>query len=132
MRIYATVEEFADFLDPDPVPANAARLLKNASRRLDVLLLGARYDTDTDGMPTAANLVDLLREGVCLQAQYIADLDDETGANANISTQTVGSVTVTRALSLVGGGTPRDSPELLDLLRTSGLVPAYPSTACNW
>lgn len=128
MRVYATVGEFMAFLDPDPVPANAGRLLKNASRKLDGMLIGARYDTDTDGMPTDPTILDLFREAVCLQAQYIADLGDETGANANVSTATVGSVTVTRALSLVGDGTPRVSPDMIELIRTSGLLPTYPTT----
>jgi hypothetical protein len=132
MRVYATVEEFTTFLDPDPVPANAARLLKNASRRLDGILMGACYATDDDGMPTDPDLMVLFREAVCLQAQYIADLGDETGANANVSSQTVGSVTVTRALSVVGTGTPRDSPEMLELLRTSTLFPTHPVTAWRW
>lgn len=126
MPVYATVEEFTDFLDPDPVPANAARLLKNASRKLDGMLIGARYATDTDGMPTEQDIIDLFREAVCLQVQYIADLDDETGATANVSTQTVGNVTVTRALSLVGDGTPRVSPDMIELLGASQLARIHP------
>lgn len=126
MPVYATPEQFADFLDPDPVPANAARLLKNASRRLDGMLIGARYATDTDGMPTEQSVIDLFREAVCLQAQYIAALDDETGANANVSSQQVGRVVITRALSLVGDGTPRVSPDMIELLRTSPLARIHP------
>lgn len=126
LPVYATVEEFGVFLDPDPVPANAARLLKNASRKLDGLLIGACYDTDTGGMPTDPDVIDLFREAVCLQAQYIADLGDETGANANVNSQTVGNVTVTRALSLVGDGTPRVSPDMIELLRTSSLARIRP------
>jgi hypothetical protein len=126
VRVYATVEEFTAYLDPDPVPANASRLLKSASRRLDGMLIGAVYPTDTDGMPTDADLLDLFREAVCLQAQYIAALNDETGANANVSTQTVGKVSITRALSLVGDGTPRVSPDMVELLRASRLMPIHP------
>jgi hypothetical protein len=132
VRVYATVEEFTTFLDPDPVPANAGRLLTGASRRLDSIMMGACYDTDTDGMPTDPDVLALFREAVCLQAQYIAALGDETGANANVSSQTVGSVTVTRAISVVGSGTPRVSPDMIELLRTSTLLPAYPTTARRW
>lgn len=132
LPVYATVEEFTSFLDPDPVPDNARRLLTNASRRLDGLLIGARYDTDTNGMPTEPDVIDLFREAVCLQAQYIADLGDETGANANVSSQHVGEVSVTRALSLVGNGTPRVSPEMLELLRTSQLAHAHPFVGVDW
>lgn len=122
---YATVEEFTDFLDPDPVPANAARLLANASRKLDQLLIGAVYAT-TNGLPTDPELADVFREAVCLQAQYIAGLGDETGANANVSQLHVGNQRMIRALSLIGSGTPRVSPEMLVLLQTSGLIPVYP------
>lgn len=125
-RVYATVEELMAFLDPDPVPANAGRLLKNASRRLDGILIGACYATDTNGMPTDQDVIDLFREAVCLQAQYIADLGDETGANANVSSQRVGGVATIRALSLVGDGTPRVSSEMIELLRTSRLFPIHP------
>lgn len=125
---YATVQEFADFLDPDAVPANAARLLANASRKLDQLLFGTVYATDTDGLPTDAELVNLFREAVCLQAQYISALGDETGANANVSQLTVGNQKMIRALSLVGDGTNRVSPDLVALLQTSGLLPVRPVT----
>lgn len=122
---YATVQEFTDFLDPDPVPANAARLLANASRKLDQVLLGAVYAT-TNGLPTDPELADVFREAVCLQAAYIAALGDETGANANVNQMRVGTVHVYRALPLTGGSTSRVSPEMLLLLQTEGLVPVYP------
>jgi len=125
---YATVEEFTDYLDPDPVPANAARLLTKASRRLDRLLIGAIYETDEDGLPTDPDLIEVFREAVCIQAQYIADLGDETGAMANVSQMELGNQKIVRAISVVGSGTPRVAPDLLDLLQTKGLWPVYPYT----
>ncbi|MEV5472967.1 hypothetical protein AB0L66_11495 [Streptomyces sp. NPDC052207] len=125
---YATVEEFGDYLDPDPLPANAARLLTKASRRLDRILLGAVYKTDENGLPTNPDLIEVFREAVCLQAAYIADLGDETGANANVSRMTLGNQTIERAISVVGSGTPRVSPDLMDLLQVKGLLPIRPRT----
>ncbi|MDC2953383.1 hypothetical protein PO587_02815 [Streptomyces gilvifuscus] len=125
---YATVQEFTDYLDPDPVPANAARLLEKASRRLDRLLIGAIYPTDADGLPTDPELIEVFREAVCIQAQYIAALGDETGAMANVSQMELGNQKIVRALSVVGSGTPRVAPDLLDLLQTKGLWPVYPYT----
>ncbi|WP_328981769.1 hypothetical protein OG258_19945 [Streptomyces mirabilis] len=122
---YATVQEFTDFLDPDPVPANAARLLDKASRKLDQLLIGTRYPT-SNGLPTDPELAAVFKEAVCLQAQYIADLGDETGANANVSQLHVGNQRMIRALSLGGDGTSRVSPDMLTLLQTSGLLLIYP------
>ncbi|MFF3558967.1 hypothetical protein ACFYXS_02845 [Streptomyces sp. NPDC002574] len=123
---YATVEEFTEYLDPDPVPANAARLLSRASTKLDQILTGAVYKTDSDGLPTDPALAAVFREAVCIQAQYIAALGDETGANANVSQMSLGNQTITRALSVVGPGTPRVSQDLLDLLQVKGLLPVFP------
>ncbi|MFJ3665067.1 hypothetical protein ACIPSE_01285 [Streptomyces sp. NPDC090106] len=125
---YATVEEFTDYLDPDPVPPNAARLLAKASRRLDRLLIGAVYETDDNDLPTDPELIEVFREAVCIQAQYIADLGDETGAMANVSQMELGNQKIVRAISVVGSGTPRVAPDLLDLLQAKGLLPVYPRT----
>ncbi|MFE7762942.1 hypothetical protein [Streptomyces sp. NPDC057438] len=125
---YATVQEFTDYLDPDPVPANATRLLTKASRRLDRLLIGAVYETDDNGLPTDPDLIEVFREAVCIQAQYINSLGDETGAMANVSQMELGSQKIVRAISVVGSGTPRVAPDLLDLLQTKGLWPVYPYT----
>ncbi|GAA5078606.1 head-tail connector protein [Streptomyces similanensis] len=123
---YATVEEFAEFLDPDPVPVNAARLLERASTKLDRLLMGAVYKTDDDSLPLDPALAAVFRKAVCIQAQYIDSLGDETGAMANVSQMSLGNQQIVRALSVVGSGTPRVSPDLVDLLRTEGLLPIRP------
>jgi hypothetical protein len=125
---YATVEDLAAFLDPDPVPANAARLLERASTKLDRLLIGAVYDTDADGLPADPALAAVFREAVCIQAQYIDSLGDETGAMANVSQMSLGNQQIVRALSVVGSGTPRVSPDVIALLRAKGLLPIRPRT----
>jgi hypothetical protein len=125
---YATVGEFTAFLDPDPVPANAQRLLDRASTKLDQLLMGAVYETDADGLPLDPALAAVFREAVCIQAQYIDSLGDETGAMANVSQMSLGNQQIVRAISVVGSGTPRVSPDLVALLQTKGLWPVYPYT----
>ncbi|MEU6651281.1 hypothetical protein ABZ904_18010 [Streptomyces sp. NPDC046900] len=127
---YATVEELTEFLAPDPVPANAARLLDRASTKLDQLLIGAVYDTDADGLPLDPALAAVFREAVCIQAQYIADLGDETGANANVSQMSLGNQTITRFFGRPGsssaGKNSRVAPDLLELLQVKGLWPVNP------
>jgi hypothetical protein len=126
---YATVEEFTDYLSPDPVPANAARLLNRASTKLDQLLIGAVYDTDADGLPTDSTLAAVFREAVCIQAQYIDSLGDETGSDANVSSMTLGDQSITRDLKGARGSSPRTarvSPDLLDLLQVKLLLPVFP------
>jgi hypothetical protein len=125
---YATVGEFTAFLDPDPVPANAQRLLDRASTKLDQLLMGAVYETDADGLPLDPALAAVFREAVCIQAQYIDSLGDETGAMANVSQMSLGNQQIVRAISVVGSGTPRVPPDLVALLQTKGLWPVYPYT----
>lgn len=124
---YATVEDFTAFLDPDPVPANAARLLDRASEVLDDVLMGARYSTDTDGNPTDPELVALFRKATCLQAQYTAALGDETGAMANVKQLTLSDQTLIRALpTTTGGSTLQVSPAMVRVLRLAGLLPVRP------
>lgn len=124
---YATVADFTAFLDPDPVPANAARLLDRASEVLDELLIGVRYDTDELGAPTDPQLVELFRKATCLQAQYVDSLKDETGSMANVSQLQMADQSITRALSVVGRGTPRVSEAVGRLLRVNGLWPVRPA-----
>ncbi|WP_448319235.1 hypothetical protein [Streptomyces sp. CO7] len=129
--MYATEADLTDYLDPDPVPANAARLLNRASAKLDQLLIGAVYDTDDDGLPTDPALAEVFREAVCIQAAYIAALGDETGANANVASMTLGNQTITRALGNARGSggatsTPRVSQDVIDLLKVHGLLPVRP------
>ncbi|MGW2932957.1 hypothetical protein ACWDA7_14065 [Streptomyces sp. NPDC001156] len=129
---YATVDEFTAFLDPDSVPANAQRLLDRASTKLDQLLMGAVYETDADGLPTDPALASVFREAVCLQAQYIDALGDETGAMANVSQMTLGNQSITRFFGRPNSPsavkTPRVAPDMLELLQVKGLLPVHPYT----
>lgn len=120
---YATVQDLTEFLDPDPVPAAAGRLLERATELVDEMLTGAWYDTDGAGNPTDPDVMDALKRAVCAQVQYTVALADETGANANVSQMRVGTVHIYRALSLTGPGTPRHAPQAVTILRNAGLLP---------
>lgn len=58
MRLYATTEQAW----PTDPPANAALLLRTASRLVDVLLTTRHYDVDTAGLPTDADAVQALQD----------------------------------------------------------------------
>ena len=73
MREYATIEDLTAWLDPEPVPANAAGLLRSASSVIRAETRSARYATDTDGYPTDTALRTAFREAVCAQAKFWAD-----------------------------------------------------------
>ncbi|PRX91981.1 hypothetical protein [Allonocardiopsis opalescens] len=141
MRVYATVEEFTAWLAPDPAPANAARLLRQASGRVDELLIGACYDTDTAGMPTAAPIVEALRDATCAQAEFtaawVASGGDSTGARRRPTAVTVGQVSYTYGGRSSSGSTGSgaaaadrvpDAPEAVTILRLAGLLPVTPIT----
>lgn len=80
MRLYATPEDLAEWLDP--VPENAASLLRSASGLVRSETMTARYATDTDGYPTDTALRTAFRDAVCAQVKFWADLkvDPSTGA----------------------------------------------------
>ncbi|MGI5515298.1 hypothetical protein [Streptomyces sp. CA-106131] len=123
---YVTVEEFTAFLAPDPLPDNAARLLKRVSTTIDKLLVGTVYKTDQDGLPVDPDLLSAIKDCVCMQAQYLTALQDETGAMRNVSKMSMGNQLLARTFSLSKDGTSRICPDVLDLLQVSGLHPINP------
>lgn len=119
--LYATVDDLAAWLAPDPVPDTAARLLVQASRRVDRALHGAYYDiTDPD-------VVEALREATVCQAHWMIDRDDETDATADLQSMSTGQRSFTRRTVGEGAGTtPRLAPAALDVLVTCGLFQFEP------
>ena len=73
MRVYATPEDLTAWLDPDPLPAGAAGLLRSASGLVRSETKTAVYATDVDGYPTDTALRTAFREAVCAQAKFWAD-----------------------------------------------------------
>jgi hypothetical protein len=126
VRSYVTVLEYTAFLDPDPVPANAERLLNRASTTIDKLLIGAVYQVDDGGLPVDADLLAVIKDCVCLQAQYVSALGDETGAMKNVASMSMGNQSISRGFSVTTDGTPRVCPDVLDLLQVNGLHPISP------
>jgi len=82
MREYATTEDLAAWLDPDPVPANAAGLLRSASGLVRSETKRAVYAVDAGGYPTDTALRTAFRDAVLAQAKFWADsnIDPALGA----------------------------------------------------
>jgi hypothetical protein len=93
---YATVQDLAEFLTPQPAPPDAARLLDRASRDVDQALLCARYDVDTDGMPTTPKVAAALKAATLEQAAWRMATGDGTGSAGKWRAVRIGSASLER------------------------------------
>lgn len=121
--VYATTEQLAEVLDP--LPANAARLLRRASAKVDELLLTAVYDVDADGMPTGDTVKAALVEATCAQVEWWGEIGDDTGsgAMAALAGTQIGDVKLSASAS--GGAAPRSTeyaPAAISALRRANLT----------
>lgn len=125
---YATVDELGMYLGGDYPAGNAELLLDRASRRVDVLLVGARYPVDTAGLPTLAEHVTALRDATCAQVAWWDERGDLTGSGIadEYSSVSIGNVSLSRRGGQDSGGQSRYAPEALDYLHTAGLLPIRP------
>ncbi|MFG2970791.1 hypothetical protein ACGFZS_46735 [Streptomyces sp. NPDC048288] len=118
---YATISDLEEWLAPEPAPANALRLLEQASDALDGALIGAMYD------PTDADVQEVLRKACVRQVHWMMDRDDETGANNDLQSMSAGSRSFTRRTVGEGAGAaPRIAPQAVTVLRNSGLLTMWP------
>lgn len=118
---YATISDLEAWLAPEPAPANAARLLEQASDAIDQALIGAMYD------PADPDVQDVLRRACVRQVHWMMDRDDETGANNDLQSMSAGSRSFTRRTVGEGAGAaPRIAPQAVTVLRTSGLLTMWP------
>jgi hypothetical protein len=130
---YATVDDLTDWLDPDPVPANAEKLLARATRYLDnVLLKTSVYDVDEDGLPTEEKVITALRDATCAQVEWwAAHSDDGLGAGADYTTVTAGNISLSKQAAPGGRPPdPRQSPEAWEILSGAALTGHSPRTGC--
>jgi hypothetical protein len=127
--VYATEAEYATWLGT-AAPAGSARALRAASGRVDELLITAYYDTDDDGAPTEADVIEALMEATCAQADYQRAIGDasSTGAPRQWASVGIGSARLSRGQS-TGGGTAspgKYSSEAYSILQRAGLIPTEP------
>lgn len=120
---YATTADLEAWLAPDPAPVNAVRLLEQASDDIDELLTGAVYDPDNAGV------LAVLTKACVRQVHWLMERDDETGANADVQSMTVGQRSVTRRSGAGSGSSdsvPRIGPRTAQVLRNAGLLTMWP------
>jgi hypothetical protein len=82
---YATPDDLAVWLDPDPAPANANRLLRAASGLVRDATAGARYAVTPEGLPAATGVATAFLEATCAQAEaWVASGVDPTKGVAQL------------------------------------------------
>lgn len=130
-RVYATPDEYADWLGVDDPPTGSETALRRASMVVDQMLLGAVYDVDDDRLPTNADVVEALRDATCAQAEYARATGDASlvGA-AGITQVSIGSLSYTKAATgtaaTTTGGNGRWSPTAWEILQQAGLTGHVP------
>lgn len=135
-RRYASTDDYAYYTgEKDPPDGLDRRLLVRASRAVDTNLIGVVYDTDGQGMPTDPRLRDVLREATCAQAAWWWSKGDRQGTGiittpAEWDQVSIGDVRLARsapAQPAPGPGARHQlAPDAEAVLRTAGLLPAYP------
>lgn len=122
---YATVDDLTTYLAGDTPPAGAGGLLARASEIVDEILIGAIYDTDTDGNPLDPAVAAALRDATCAQAMYLAATGDQTGALAQFGSASAGAVSFSRmdGTQAPTAYTSRFAPAAVGVLRVAGLLP---------
>lgn len=127
---YATPGELADELGKTDPPDNAERLLKRASRLVDMLLYTAVYPVDDEGMPTGHTVRDTLREATLTQAAYYAEHGEPgTGEAIEWTNVMIGNVQLqgrdnSPSAGEIDGQTI--APGVDTTLRLAGLIPSAP------
>lgn len=107
--LYATPEQYAAYVDPEPVPDNVAVLLRDASLMLESRVLRyALYDVDASGAPTDPLVVQALADAVCAQVEQWDELGTSSGLlGAGWGAVSAGSVSLSRSVTAVSAA---DSP----------------------
>ncbi len=121
---YATISDLEAWLTPEPAPANAWRLLEQASDAIDGALTGAMYNPDDPDVQA------VLTKACVRQVQFMMDRDDETGAQSDVQSMTVGQRSITRrapsSSNASGSGVPKVGPQAALVLRNAGLLTMWP------
>lgn len=127
MRTYADVPAYVAWTGSE-APANILSLLRSASILVRAATVTACYETDDDGYPTDAVLVEAMRDAACSHAAALAAAGVDpasAGAVSAIASTSIGGASITYADA--GAFTARQRlattlcPEALRILHDAGL-----------
>lgn len=116
--LYATSDEYQD-----AVGQNATdRQLADASLAVDKALIGAIYNTDSDGLPTDPNLLAAMKRATIAQARAIISASAQTLKSASIGSASYSYADpIPNGITLPAGGGL--CPDALTELQLVGLTP---------
>jgi hypothetical protein len=119
---YATISDLEAWLAPEPAPANASRLLEQATDAIDSALIGAMYE------PADPEVHAVLTKACVRQVHWMMERGDETGAQDDIQSMTTGQRSFTRRNNPghASAPAPRLSPQTVTVLRNAGLLTMWP------
>jgi hypothetical protein len=122
---YAMADDYREWSGDQATDSGQLTIVLNrASEVVDEMAAGALYDTDGQGMPTAADVIDVFMRATCAQAQFMLELDDLTGAKATFSSVSVGSVSYARSGNGPGKGA-RYAPHAVTILTNADVLPSF-------
>lgn len=104
MPVYATVEDWATYLDDTP-PANAEMLLARASSLIVYATRAAVYSVDGDNLPTDTSLLAAFNEATMAQATawFLNSIDPRKGVGnaleAAVASKSLGGASVSYSAS---------------------------------
>lgn len=130
LRTYATAADYEEVAEEpwDGTPEALAKRLRAASIEVEKLTRRATYATDEDGFPTGPDVRAAFTEATCTIAEYWAETDDPTGADATAGAVKIGSVSLGTtsssqdAMSAQEKLQRRIGTRAIDILTNAGLI----------
>ncbi|MFI6909657.1 hypothetical protein ACIBKY_50940 [Nonomuraea sp. NPDC050394] len=131
LLVYATAADYTAYTKK-PAPADIDGDLERASERIDELLQGAVYATDSSEMPVDADLRAAIARATCAQAAWAREVGDPYGVASAFKKTDIGSVRLERASGSDASGPPRHAQDAKAILRRAGLLPGVVIDATAW
>lgn len=133
-RVYATTGDYATAIaEAPPTDVSLRRVLAVASARVDEMLHGAIYTTNTTTLlPTDTAVAAALRDATIQQAAYAIDVGDPYGLGVEqYQSVAIGGVSLGRGS---GSAAPagRFAPDAMETLRAAGLTNVTPLPYTWW
>lgn len=134
--VYATLGDLAGNKPEDVTLSSSdtelTRQLDSASREIRRATKTAIYTTDVDGYPTDTKIRETFRLATCAQVYWWAETGDEQGVQAQFTSLSIGSVSMSRGGGSAGGSgsqerlAPTAATILADGITPGAIVAAYP------